>query len=94
LLIQDLHKKTGTKVGRKDMRVIAEVVNPQYIQILRHKAAAMATDHTTRLALWSSQGMKRCRVCGGKVYNYTAPGGLESLEHVDTHHSTTSHEAR
>jgi hypothetical protein len=53
------------------------------------------SDYNTRLALWSAQGMRRCKTCGGKVYRATDPGGSEFLEHVDTERkSSTRHQAR
>lgn len=41
------------------------------------------SDYTTRLALWSSQGQRRCIHCSARVYTCTNPGGGTSLEHVD-----------
>jgi len=52
------------------------------------------SDHSTRLALWSSQGMRRCAICGGKIYTSTDPEGFSSLEHVSTHRGHYAHPAK
>lgn len=41
------------------------------------------SDHSTRLALWSIQGTRRCIYCGAKIYVSTNSGGHQSVEHVD-----------
>lgn len=42
------------------------------------------TDHTTRLALWSTQGQRHCTGCGGRIYwAESIGGGGHHYEHVE-----------